>query len=401
MRFLIYGRELRAGGGRAVGVGLIRALARGRWDHEITALVPDDDDYAAIDGAGIRIAPGPAPGGGAHLGAHRRLRQELVANPPDALFMLGNVGLAGAPCPQAVYIHNPWAVYPDSPAWKRCTTRDFLYRRLRNVFITRGLRHADVVAAQTPVMAERLQRLFHVPPERLFLLPNSVTPVRSEGIGDSATAERMRSTGHPLRALCLARYYTHKNVEVLLAVADRLVASGRTDVGLFVTVEASQGSGAARFLRELARNGRDRVLHNLGQIPMTHVRSCWGAAHALLLPTLLESFTNTYVDAMEAGVPIITSDLDFARTVCGAAACYVNPTAADQIVSALHTLETEPEVWQRRIACGRQRFAEFAVDWDVIAGGVVDMLACVARRESVAHLQGDLWPRSPVAVAAA
>ena len=45
----------------------------------------------------------------------------------------------------------------------------------------------------------------------------------------------------------------------------------------------------------------------------------------MILPTLLESFSATYIEAMFHGKTILTSDLDFARDVCGEAAFYFDP----------------------------------------------------------------------------
>src|SRR4051812_38533300 len=98
MRFALYCRELRAGGGAAVGAGLVKALAAGSWKHEITAYVPAHIDYDQMQGGGIRIETATARGGGHHLRSHHRLRHELCERAPDALFMLGNMGLVGAPC---------------------------------------------------------------------------------------------------------------------------------------------------------------------------------------------------------------------------------------------------------------------------------------------------------------
>ncbi len=396
MRLALYCREMRAGGTKAVGIGLLQALANRSWGHEITAYVPEDSEFSAIRGGSLRIVPAQAKGGRHHIKAHRRFLRQLAAERQDAIFMLGNRGLVGAPCPQAVLLHNPWVLYPESPAWQKCTLRDYLYRRVRNAFYAQGLRAAEVIAAQTPVMIQRLHQQFRIPYDRLALIPNSVTAAPTDSLPETETSRRMLAEGHTCRALCLARYYTHKNIEILLEAADQLLAQERTDIGIYITIEASHGSGARRVLEEMMRNGRERVLHNLGQIPMAHVASCYRVADCLLLPTLLESFTNTYVDAMQAGVPIITSDLDFAHTVCGDAAGYVDPLNSASIVAALDSLKTDPELWQQRVKAGQERAQRLFMSWDTIAERVVDLLACTAKRQSVAHLLNEAWVQETI-----
>jgi glycosyltransferase involved in cell wall biosynthesis len=58
----------------------------------------------------------------------------------------------------------------------------------------------------------------------------------------------------------------------------------------------------------------------------------------LFLPTLLESFGNIYLEAMSLGVPILTSDRDFARWVCGESALFFDPLSAYSIVESIKNL---------------------------------------------------------------
>jgi len=391
MRFLLYCRELRAAGGRSVGVGLLKALARTPSVHEVIAVVPDDPEYRSLEGGAVRLIVRPSRGGAHVLLGHRQLRQELRRIRPDALFMLGNFGLADPPCPQAVYVHNPFLLYPESPVWRLCPRRELFYLRVRNAVMGRGLRHAGAVVSQTPVMLERIHRLFGIPHDRLALIPNSITAAVRQPQGETTASRQMRATDHALRALCMARYQVQKNIDVLLAVADYLLACGRSDVGLFVTVDPAHDRRAGRFLRAAGRYGRDAVLHNLGEVPMGKVPSCYRAADALLLPTLLESFTGTFIDAINYGVPVITSDLDFARIVCGDAARYVDPTSAASIVAALNSLTEERAEWQERTAAATRRAEALFVDWDTIARKVVDLLERLARRERLPDVLDEPW----------
>ncbi len=393
MRISLYCRDLKASGGRSVGIGLIGALARQPQVHEITAFVPHDPGYEALGGGSVRLEVADPRQATRHVLEHRTLGPRLVETRQDVVFMMGNLGFARPPCPQAVYIHNPWFLYPESSAWRRCSVRDWVHRRVRNRFIVRGLRRSRAVVSQTPVMLERLHRLRGIPYERLALIPNSVTSAAEGVAAEGEAVGRIRQTAHRIRLLCVARYMTHKNLEVLLGVADRLLAAGRRDVGLFITVEPGHGPGARALLAALAEGGRDQVLHNLGEVPMAEVAACYGAVDALILPTLLESFSSTYVDAMRAGVPVLTSDLDFARTVCGAAAGYFDPESPGSIVEALTTLEQDPEGWRRRTVEGRRRVETLFDDWDAIAPRVLDLLERVVGGRDLPDLFNDPWFR--------
>jgi glycosyltransferase involved in cell wall biosynthesis len=392
MRLALSCGELRASGGRAVGLGLLGALARRSWGHDLTAYVPDDPGYAALVGGSLRLVAEMSGRGLGRLRAHRALRHRLIADRQDAVLMMGNLGLVDPPCPQAVYVQNAWGLYPESPAWRRCSVRERFYRRVRNAYMARGLR-GGFAAAQTPVMVERLHRQFGIPYDRLALLPNSITATGSSDETEwaSPAARLIQESGHSCRVLCVARYMVHKNLEILLPIADKLIELGRRDIGIFVTLDRSQGPGARRFLEGSLRNGRDRIIRNLGEVPPADVASCYQAADAMLLPTLLESFSGTYADAMRHGVPIITSDLDFARAVCGPAAAFIDPEDPTAIVAALLSLESDRDGWRGRSTTGRERLARLAADWDTIAARAVEFLEAVARGAGTSHLLDSHW----------
>jgi glycosyltransferase involved in cell wall biosynthesis len=166
---------------------------------------------------------------------------------------------------------------------------------------------------------------------------------------------------------------------------------GRKDIGIFVTVSPAHGSPAKRFISKIRENGRDAVICNLGEVPFKDVRSCYDIAHALLLPTFLESFSNAYLDAMRSGAGIITSDMDFARVVCGDAALYVDPSDVSAVVSALLSLESDTVEWKKRVDIGKRRVDKFFLRWDEIAGKMVSALEKAADGLNAPDILDDPW----------
>ena len=74
----------------------------------------------------------------------------------------------------------------------------------------------------------------------------------------------------------------------------------------------------------------------MGPVPPNEVSLLLGSTDGMVLPTLMESFGLPYVEAMNAGVPVFTSNRSFARSVCGEAAFYFNPHQPSDIA---HTIE--------------------------------------------------------------
>ena len=64
----------------------------------------------------------------------------------------------------------------------------------------------------------------------------------------------------------------------------------------------------------------------------------YNQADAMFLPTLLETFSASYPEAMKMERPILTSDLDFAKDICGDAALYFNPLDSYDIANKIKTI---------------------------------------------------------------
>ncbi|MFQ5806590.1 MAG: glycosyltransferase, partial [Phycisphaerae bacterium] len=97
-------------------------------------------------------------------------------------------------------------------------------------------------------------------------------------------------------------------------------------------------------------------------------------SQALILPTLLESFSSTYLEAMQFRCPILTSDLDFARDICGSAAHYFAPFDPASIRDAIVELKRSPELQEQLVAAGVERHQSLVRDWDSIVADAVHEL---------------------------
>ena len=162
--------------------------------------------------------------------------------------------------------------------------------------------------------------------------------------------------------LSLSNYYSHKNLEVLIDVAE-LIRSKSLDIKIILTIDSAQGKGARHLIESIVDRKLDEIIVNVGSVPMSLVPSLYRQTDALLLPTLLESFSGTYVEAMFHGIPIFTSEFDFAFDVCQDAAFYFDPLNPHDILKVIvHAIDNR-ELIVEKIAAGRSRLATMP-DWN-------------------------------------
>jgi glycosyltransferase involved in cell wall biosynthesis len=372
---LVNAANVTAAGPLALALNLLPPLFEAAPEVKFTVLAPSGSPLSSLP-AYPNVALEPRP-------VQRGLRNDLARladlfngiprvarrTAADACLTLGDLGPLGLPCPQVLFVHNPLFVYSAEEldgvhAWSP------LKRRFLRWHLSRSVREAAAVIVQTPVMADRLRDQYPIPPGRLHELAQPV-PAHARLAGRAAPDPTIAGCPKPIRLLVLAAYYPHKNHRVLPAVAAELKRRNlESQVQIFVTLDTMDQ--ATRVVQRALAEHSD-VLTNLGALPRERVAGALAASSALLLPTLVETYGLIYPEAMHAGIPILTSDRDFARWMCGPAALYFDPRSAESIVDAIQALD-EFGSKQDLAALYAERLARLPAGWDEVAGHFLEIL---------------------------
>jgi len=352
---LVNGISAKSGGGRSILTNFLTMLNSKGSSHDFTVIVPDDASYGEHAGPRVRLLPMAWLSKTALLPAVNALVLPRLVRRGGYDLVLN---LADIPIPtetRQVFLFDwSYAAYPESIAWQRAGWADSLKRQAKLYFFRRYLRFVDVMIAQGPAIRDRLQRLYGM--SQLRVIPNAVA-LDNLSAGES----RDFALGAGFKLLCLSQYYSHKNLEVLIDVAE-LIRARSIDLKIVLTIEAAQGPGARRLIEAIADRNLGGIIVNVGPVPMRRVPSLYQQTDALLLPTLLESFSGTYVEAMFHGKPIFTSDYEFAVDVCQDSAFYFDPLNAHDILRVILRAIENTEAIAYKIAAGRTRL-DVMLDW--------------------------------------
>jgi glycosyltransferase involved in cell wall biosynthesis len=373
-RILVNASNVVGAGARALALSLLPALFR-IPGHRYSALLPDRPEFCALDlPPATRADFASRPSGPANsLLRLRELYWDVAAlarrDEADCCLTLGDFAAVGLRCPQVVFLQQPLVLYGvrevgGAPSWSRLKR---LYFRQHLAYTAHKV---DRFIVQTPVMAARLAGQFPVPAARVHVISQPVPLHVTAGCaGDTHPA--IASCARPLRLLFLAAGYPHKNHAVLGPLLGELSRRGISHlVHFYLTLDPGEISPA---LAAMLRDHGDMIT-NLGRLALEQVAGALRAATALFLPTLVESYGLTYVEALACGIPILTSDRDFARWMCGDLALYFDPLDAGSIVDAIARLAQGPARsadFERRAAV---RLAEFPADWAAVAQAMLNVV---------------------------
>lgn len=130
--------------------------------------------------------------------------------------------------------------------------------------------------------------------------------------------------------LCLTANYPHKNLKIIPGIIDLLLVSKKIDNFKFnISVEKHELNFDSKY---------DEYINYLGKINLDEIPDLYSKMDVLLMPTLLEIFSTSYLEAMYMKKPIIASDMSFARDICGDAAIYCSPVDSAEYARAIINL---------------------------------------------------------------
>lgn len=195
---------------------------------------------------------------------------------------------------------------------------------------------------ETQIAKDYLQKILLINQNKIIVVGNTY--------GGSFEREffRNQSERSHFKLLFVSAYYPHKQLEIIQSLIPRLKKT-QYSIQFILTLEEQQ------FQQLFSEYNNDQELINLGPQEPQQLPDLYQQCDALFLPSLLETFSANYPEAMKSELPILTSDLPFAHEVCGDAALYFNPFNIDDIVTKILELVSDFTLQQALVDNGRLR----------------------------------------------
>lgn len=157
--------------------------------------------------------------------------------------------------------------------------------------------------------------------------------------------------------LTMANLYPHKNLGITLGASKALKEKHPDFKFRFVISVKKENFLRAQGIVDLEEIDRHYLF--LGTVGVAECPSLYEQCDIELQPSLLESFTATYPEAMRMGKPIVTTDLAYARQLCGEAACYYNALNADAAAEAIYKVATDKDYAAQLVSNGRKKMLQY------------------------------------------
>lgn len=294
---------LNRGGGERYAVNLAKALAG--LGHEVHVFASFWDEGAGAQFKLHRVPAWRVSSAFKNISFAFLCRKALKPGHYDIVHSLSQT------YPQDVYrmgdgIHRHWLkVQTPRPALrvlKRLTLRQAAILWLEKK--TFQPQHYRMIIANSHLAAEHARRYYHVPENRLKVIYNGVDQTEFHpGLREAYNASVREMLGLPEQALVLlfvARNFERKGLRLLIEALP-LVADADPSVHLVVV-----GKGKEKpYQREAVRAGIGERVRFAGET--ARIAPLYAIGDIFVLPTRYDPFSNACIEALAAGIPVVTT----------------------------------------------------------------------------------------------
>ena len=229
--------------------------------------------------------------------------------------------------------------------------------------------------------------------ERIARIPNGVDLARFEvAMEKSAVRRRLGIRENAFAFLAVARNHPKKNLEALVRSANLL--RQRTDQEFTVLIVGSGTEQLASLAVELDVERHINLCGEIGgvenmkgsvQVPTDTLIDIYRAADVFSFPSLLETFGIVLIEAMAAGLPVITTDAPGCRDVIrnGEDGLMVPVNDDEALTNAMQRLMDDDQMRKQFAVKSKARARDFS--WDVIVDHYIDLYRAIISEKQDTH----------------
>ncbi|WP_231427785.1 glycosyltransferase family 4 protein [Pedobacter sp. Leaf250] len=272
---------------------------------------------------------------------------------PDCIFTLFGPSYHKSKFPKLVGFAIPFIIYPESPFFKQISLKERIYYRILSVIKTYAFKkYADALIFET----ENARRIFSRKKKfkkYTFTVGNTLNEIFTK------PDHWIDFENLPLGScniLFLTANYQHKNMLILPDVIR--ILKDKFDLKDF------------KFLITLNKNDINlpefcnENIEYLGKVDLEKIPSLYKHSDIVFIPTLLEVFSATYLEAMWMKKPIIASDLEFSQDICGDSALFCEPINPESYAEAIFRLITDESLTNLLVRKGTANLKRFGTSMD-------------------------------------
>lgn len=262
-------------------------------------------------------------------GSYRRVKKELaeleVMINPDVVYSITAPSYFTFKTKEVMRFTNPWVTHPNKYAWSVLSFKEKVYYFLYGLNQRRMMRAAHYFITQTETCAKGICRVTGESSTHVKVVSN-VLPAIFNQLDNSP----IRGNEY-INIACVGAATPHKNFDLIPDVLLAFKQQGYNNVRIHMTLPKEEPVFTV-IQKKLNRYGIYEMLVNHGRLDQKSLGEMYRRCQFCYLPTLLEVFSASTVEAMYYGLPIVATNFDFNSDILEDSCLYYEPKNANDAV---------------------------------------------------------------------
>lgn len=216
----------------------------------------------------------------------------------------------------------PWVTHPNKYSWSVLSWKERMRMRLYCWNLRRLIRKGKYFITQTETTRQGIIRITGTDPENVKVVQNVLPSIFNEI--DNTLFE---VDGNWVDVACVANDTKHKNLDIIPSVLEELQQLGIDNVRFHLTLPEDCDSWKEIQRRLMPSGLKERAITH-GRLSQRELAMMYRHCQLCFLPTLLEVFSASTLEAMFFKLPIVATDFDFNKEVMADACLYYEPMNA-------------------------------------------------------------------------
>lgn len=345
------------------------------WYHITSEDVDDAIGYkfAHLKGTHYFVFPTQPDFRGSYKQVKKQVAELETKIQPDVVYSITAPSYFTFKTREVMRFTNPWVTHPNKYSWSTMSFLPKLKQWLYCLNQKRLMKAAYAFVTQTETTKKGIMRITGKPTEKVCVV-NNVLPGVFKTMDNTPIVE-----DDWINVACVGAPVPHKNMDIIPDVIAELAKMGIENVRFHTTIPVDNPM-IAKVVDRCAELGyKDRIV-NHGRVSQKELGEMYRRCQLCFLPTLLEVFSASTVEAMYFNLPIIATDFPFNTEVLADACLYYEPKNAKDAANQFAKMIADEELQ----ATMRERMTrQLAIygDYDAHFNAIKEYLVKVATKE--------------------
>jgi len=252
------------------------------------------------------------------------LHKAVQENGGDVILSITNIGSFFPKVPQVVYFHQALLFIPNKQLFGFFGFSYIIRFKVLKFFVILGFLKAKAIIAQTEFVKQSIVKQLPSIKNKVHRVYSGVPKVFEVQQGKWEIPKKIEKE---FKILYIAHPAEYKNFDILFETA-KLAKEKNIQFKFLLTLDRSSDNPRyqnfiSQYLAKIQAYGIEEYIYFTGSLKNSvEIKEAYLFTDVVIHPSLVESFPQTFTEAMQFGKPLISIDLPYAKEIAGNASLY-------------------------------------------------------------------------------